>query len=484
MRNKNLGFSLIFVLGLLATGITASRTKWAPWPGNPLVASKVELPSGAVHTRTGSSQSLVLTDAAKASLGLELSPIVLEDYWRSVPIPAEVMEEPGHCEQGVSSTVHGIVLAIHAFHGQTVRSGDPLFTLRPTSELLASTQSALLKSILEIEVAQADLKRISSATESGGLPAVRKIEKENELKRLDSQRLLQMQELLVRGLSVDQIAEIVRTKTLIQELVIRVPKGQSAKDSLTETHNPQDDTNFETQNPTRTEPSSENADHTHESVYSIEQLNVHLGKLIQPGEELCHLARHSRLQIVGRAFEKESVLVTRAIEKNWPVKTIFEVTDESPVIRPGLSILYADNVIEANSRTIRFYIPLPNELVRDCPASNGLSYRSWRFKPGQRACIRLPVEHLLQQIVLPSEAVVNDGVESFVFRANGRRLERVPVRLVYHDSREALVKSGGSLSAGDVVARNQAYQLQLALKNAQGGHTDSHEGHNHAGHEH
>ncbi|WP_205655117.1 HlyD family efflux transporter periplasmic adaptor subunit, partial [Priestia megaterium] len=141
--------------------------------------------------------------------GLELGPVVLQDYWRNQPVPAEVMEEPGHCEQGVSSTIQGIVLKIHAFHGQTVNAGDPLVTLRPTSELLATAQSSLLKSVQEIEQVQFELKRITSVADSGGIPGARKIEKEFELKRLESQRLNLTQELLGRGLTPDQIEEIV-----------------------------------------------------------------------------------------------------------------------------------------------------------------------------------------------------------------------------------------------------------------------------------
>lgn len=479
------GLGFLVVLAVVGTAIAGTRSQWGPIFFPPKVVETDEHSSHLSHAHAAPLKGLVLSDAAKASLGLELSPIVLRDYWRSLPIPAEVMEEPGHCEQGVSSTVHGIVLKIHAFHGQTVRAGDPLFDIRPTSELLAATQSSLLKSIQEIELVQAELKRIAAISESGGIAATRRIEKENELKRQESQRLLLTQELLVRGLSAEQIDEIVRSKVLVQELTIRVPVGQASVDLQAKDHEPLDEA--KPKNNTDGKPDSSgstNTLHEHGSVYSIEQMNVHPGKLIQPGEELCRLARHSQLLIVGRAFESENFLVTRAIEKNWPVKAIFEVTDESPVIRDGLSILYSDNVVEPDSRTIRFYIPLPNELIRDQPSSNGLAYRSWRFKPGQRVKLMLPVEHSLKQIILPSEAVVKEGAESFVFRANGSRLERVPVRLSHLDSQDAVIKSGGSLAAGDVVARNQAYQLELALKNAQSGRTSGHGGHDHAGHSH
>ena len=470
---------------MLGLAIGSTRNQWLPLLTRPTVSVAADPSATDDHAHAEAAKGLVLSDSAKASLGLELSPIVLQEYWRSLPVPGEVMEEPGHCEQGVSATVHGIILRIHAFHGQTVRVGDALFDLRPTSELLATSQTALLKSIQEMDLATAELKRITPLAEKGDIPFTRVIDKQNELKRLDGLRLLQIQELLVRGLSSEQIEKIVDTKTLIQEITIRVPAGLSSAETASNDQSPNgvekspDDHNSKT---LTTAPSK--SYHEHGSVYSIEQLNVHLGKLIQPGEELCRLARHSQLLIAGRAFERENLLVTRAIEQNWPVKAVFEVTDESPVIRDGLSILYSDNVVEPDSRTIRFYIPLANELVRDQPAANGLAYRSWRFKPGQRAQVLLPVEHLLKQIVLPAEAVIKEGAEAFVFRVNGKRLERVPVRLRHLDSRDAVIKTDGTLMAGDVVARNQAYQLELALKNSQGGRNAGHGGHDHAGHSH
>ena len=473
--------------GLATVVIAATQNQWRPllFPPPPFPESAASIEE---HDHAHEDvKSLVLSDAAKASLGLELGRIVLQDYWKNIPIPAEVIEEPGHCEQGVSSTVHGVIQRIHAFHGQTVRSGDPLFDLRPTSDLLITAQTGLLKSIQEIEFVTAELERLKPASE--GLPGARLIEKRNELKRLESQRELQRQELLVRGLSAEQIDEIVRTKSMIQELTIRVPMGQPSAAAAHEKTAPG------TKAPSIDGPdlihhdrSPSGVNHSHGSVYTIEQLNVHLGKLVQPGEELCHLARHSELLLAGRAFERENFLVMQAIEKNWPIKAIFEVTDASPVIRDGLAILYSDNVVEENSRTIRFYIPLPNELVRDQPAANGIAYRSWRFKPGQRARLLLPVEHLEKQIVLPSEAVVKEGTDAYVFRTNGKKLERVSVRLIHLDSRDAVIKSDGTLVAGDVVALNQAFQLELALKNSQSsrssGHGHDHHGHDHGGHEH
>lgn len=425
-------------------------------------------------------KGISLTDRARQNLGLKTGKVELQDWWRSISIPAEVIEEPGHSEQGISSTVQGIVLKIHAFPGQTVRAGDPLVDIQPTSELLATAESSLLKILQEMELVQLQIQRMAPTVESGATPVARKLEKEYELTRLESQRLVQIQELLVRGLTPAQIDEVVKTKSLIRRITVRVPAGVLAGDEAVSLIKLTSDAKEE---PSPSDPAPQLApgNHEHGSVYSLESLSTHLGQLVQPGSELCRLARHSHLLIAGRAFERENHLIAKALENNWPVKAIFETSDDAPLVRDGLSILYSDNIIEADSNTLRFYVPLMNEVVRDSVGPNGLTYRAWRFKPGQKVRLLVPVNHLTKRIVLPAEAVVKEGSDAFVYRMNGKLMEPVAVHVEFLDSREAVLANDGALYPGDYVARNQAYQLSLALKKAQGtgegGH--SHEGHSH-----
>ena len=447
--------------------------------------SGTEAESHAGHDHGSSAvKGIVLSERARENLGLQTGPVELHDWWRTISIPAEVIEEPGHSEQGVSSTVQGIVLKIHAFPGQTVRAGDPLVDIQPTGELLATAESSLLKTLQEIELVRSQIERMTPTVESGATPPIRKIEKEYELKRLESQQLVQHQELLVRGLTPVQINEIIETKTLIRRMTIRTPAGVLPGDE----GNPglkqiSDDATADTSTDEHSAaPSTLPGNHEHGSVYSIEVLNAHLGKLVQPGDELCRLARHSHLLIAGRAFERESHLVARALEHHWTVKAVFETGDDTPVIRDEMSILYSDNVIDTNSSTLRFYIPLTNEVLRDSRGANGLTYRAWRFKPGQKVRLMMPVSQATQRIVLPAEAVVKEGGDAYAFRANGKLLERVAVRVESLDSHDAVLANDGTLVPGDVVARNRAYQLNLALKKAQG--SDSGGGHTHEGHSH
>jgi cobalt-zinc-cadmium efflux system membrane fusion protein len=128
---------------------------------------------------------------------------------------------------------------------------------------------------------------------------------------------------------------------------------------------------------------------------------------------------------------------------------------------------------------LHFYVGLPNRLQRDSGPASSPRYVDWAFKPGQRMQLRIPVERWQKRIVLPVAAVAQDGVESYVFRVNGRLFERQAVHVEYRDPLHAVIANDGSLFPGEQIALNAAQQLQLGIKNKSGGAIDPHAGHNH-----
>ncbi|MFO0945078.1 MAG: efflux RND transporter periplasmic adaptor subunit [Planctomycetota bacterium] len=214
-------------------------------------------------------------------------------------------------------------------------------------------------------------------------------------------------------------------------------------------------------------------------VYTVEKIDVFPGKLVQPGDELCDLAFHTVLNIEGQAFEREADLISQATTHQWPIQAVFESSTEAPFVREGLKILYVDNVVDKENRTFRFHIPLLNEVVRDNKSPSGAVYRSWKFKPGQKVRLLVPVEEWKDRMVLPVDALVKEGPDAYVFRANGAKLERVGVHVEYQDSKSVVLADDGSLFPGDEIAANRAYQINLALKQAAGTGIDPHAGHNH-----
>jgi multidrug efflux pump subunit AcrA (membrane-fusion protein) len=189
------------------------------------------------------------------------------------------------------------------------------------------------------------------------------------------------------------------------------------------------------------------------------------------------------LYIEGQAFEEDAPELTEAANLGTPITAVIEQNGHGTRTVPGLPILYVENKIERDSRALRFYVPLPNEIVRNETTADGHRFIGWRYKPGQRVHLGLPVETWENRIVLPVEAVVREGTDWFVFQQNGDHFDRLPVHVEYRDQRWAVIASDGSLFPGDVVVVSGAYQMHLAMKNQAriraGGGVDPHAGHNH-----
>ena len=93
--------------------------------------------------------------------------------------------------------------------------------------------------------------------------------------------------------------------------------------------------------------------------------------------------------------------------------------------------------------------------------------------------LRVPVEQWQDVIVVPVDAVAQEGLERFVFVENGDHFDRRPVHIQYRDQYDAVIANDGSVFPGDIIALNGAHQLQMAIKNKSGGPVDPHAGHHH-----
>jgi len=94
--------------------------------------------------------------------------------------------------------------------------------------------------------------------------------------------------------------------------------------------------------------------------------------------------------------------------------------------------------------------------------------------------VKIPLgEPWTNQIVLPPEAVVNEGAEAFVFeQMDLEHFDRVAVHVIYQDKDAVIIENDGGL-IGSTLAMSGAYQMHLAIKNKMGGGVDPHAGHTH-----
>jgi multidrug efflux pump subunit AcrA (membrane-fusion protein) len=214
--------------------------------------------------------------------------------------------------------------------------------------------------------------------------------------------------------------------------------------------------------------------------WQIRDLKVSTGSYVTAGTTLCKLADHSELFLEGKAFEQDIPAINRAAANKAKVSVALGLDSRTErKTLTDLSILYLDDKIDPESRTYRFYVTLPNRIAREDITTEGRHFVYWEFKPGERMKIRVPIEKLPDRIVLPAEAVAEDGAEFFVFEANGEHFDRRSVHVEYRDNDWVVIANDGALKIGTTVAESSAHQLQTAMKNKQGGPVDPHAGHNH-----
>jgi hypothetical protein len=151
-------------------------------------------------------------------------------------------------------------------------------------------------------------------------------------------------------------------------------------------------------------------------LYEVQDLKVRLGEQVQAGQTLCLLANHQRLFVEGRAFKSEARALARAAELRVPVRAEFadEAAGDWPPSDP-LTIHHLSNQVDPATRTFAFYLPLDNQATTF--TRGGRTHFVWRYRPGQRVRLRVPVEKLGDAVfVLPAGAAVREGPEAYVFR--------------------------------------------------------------------
>lgn len=406
--------------------------------------------AGHDHSHAGheESNSIALSEQARKNIGLQVANVELKSFTRTITVPGMVVERPGRSLVQVTAPMTGVVTKIYPLEGEAVTPGHKLFDIRLTHEELVQAQADMLRTIEELDVIGREIARIEKLAADGALPAKTLLERKYEQQKQEAVLRSQKQGLLLHGLTQEQIDAIVRTRTLLQTLTVEAPGPTDRMSS---------DMSF----------------------YQVQSLKVAQGQHVTAGDELAELVDHSKLFIEGNAFERDLAEITQASAAGREISVLMETEGKKPQLVPGLRILYTASSIDPNSRTLHFYVTLPNQIEQDSRQSDGSRYVAWRYRPGQRTQLQVPVETWTDRIVLPVDAVVQEGAEAFVFTANGDHFDRRPVHVEYKDQLWAVIANDGSLFPGDVVALAAAKQLQLALKNKAGGGIDPHAGHNH-----
>lgn len=467
------GLAMVLVVGIVA--LTADS--WGPAlkdlvAGSAKADEKEEEDGHAAHD---DGDTIELTDAARKTMGLRLATVEATSYTRSISVPAMVVHRPGRTRFQISAPMTGIVTDIAVVHGQAVWSDALLFKLRLTHEDLVRVQSNFLQTLEQRDVEIKEIKRLKEFI-GKGVPGTVVLEKEYARDKLVAMLKAQREALLLHGLTTEQVKAIETTRKLRHDVTVPVPRLHLDQ-SLHFDHEP------DSHGKTAKKSDGKSKPHKGERHrFVIEQLPVHIGQAVKAGDTLCVLADYGQLFLEGRAFEHDAELLVReslSKTKGKPrhVTAITRSGTDGEVEKEKLKVVYVDNEIDVESRALHFFAALPNSIVRETKR-DGKTFVNWKYRPGQRMQIRVPVETWNNVVVLPADAVARDGAESYVFVENGNTFERRPVVVRYRDQFEVVVEPGDWAVLGlERVAMNGAHQLLVALKIKAGGGGGHHHHH-------
>jgi cobalt-zinc-cadmium efflux system membrane fusion protein len=453
----------IVIGSLLAVGVAAVifQASWLPaaqqflarW--QPVGEKRAAGETGhddAGHAAHGNPNSIELSPQARKNIGLTdnmIQPIKLQPFTRSITIPGMVVERPGRSVMEVTAPFTGHIDRIFSSEGESLKIGQKLFNLRLTHEELVQTQATLLQTAVDLEVIDKELARLEKLSADGSIAGKRLLELKYERGKKESLLEATRQALLLHGISKAQVEAILKNRELFKEITITVGEGDDHDEKAADT------------------------------LYQVQSIKVAQGQHVEAGTTLMVLADHAELYIEGEAFERDVADINRVADDKSPVAAVLETDGAKSEIIENLQILYLSSQLDPQKRTLDFYVTLPNKRQRDSTLADGRRFFSWKYRPGQRVQLEIPIETLPNRIVLPIEAIAQDATETYVFTPNGNNWERRSVHVEFRDQRHAVIANDGALFPGDRVALTGAQQLQVAIKNKSGGAIDPHAGHSH-----
>ena len=432
------------VAGLGATAFF-TRDRWMVW-----IASRTTPAKAAEEAPAPIREATVLklSPQARQNLGLVAKAAKPQTYWRTIQVPGAIVDRPGRSDRGVTAPAVGAIVQVHAFPGDTVKPGDRLFTLRLFSEYLQNTQSELFKATRETLLLKEQRVRLEGPAKSGAIPEVRLIEVDNQLRRQTAAIQAYRQDLLTRGLLPEQI-DGVTEGTFVSTIEVVAPPPVAEVKRAAEIQ----------------QAGFQLIDNRVEGLaYEVQELKVDLGQQVQAGQLLSVLSNHHSLYLEGHAFKQEAPFLEQAAQNGWPVQVEFaeDSREHWPALDQSFQIRHLANSIDPVSRTFDFFIPLTNQSRGY--EQDGQTFVVWRFRPGQRVRLHVPVEELKDVLLLPSAAIVREGPEAYVFRQNGDLFTRIAVHVLHEDRLNVVLANDGSVTPGLYLAQNGGASLNRVLK--------------------
>jgi multidrug efflux pump subunit AcrA (membrane-fusion protein) len=431
-------------------------------------------PAADGHAGHGSSSIVELGETTVANMNLLTGKFQQRDYVHHIRVPAQVEEYQPQGRQAVAAPLAGRVSQVFVTNGEAIEPGKKLFELTITDTSMSEAQLNLMSVTSKIESQQKRLDRLRPLADKGAIAGKQVINLELEMEQLERRKKSLIEEIRIRGVDEQGMQAVLEGKTFNRTVDVYAPKigGQlttvDSVDSVGEQEN-----------------------RGNENWLTVDSIDAKKGTSFQRGDQMCVLTWHGKLLLKGMAFESDMQVIAAAGKQGLPFAAGFGEA-ANHLRREGLPLFSIDNHVDRDSQTFPVYVSIDNEVASRHRDSDGRWHVNWRFKPGQRAHLEIPVENWIQQVIAPISAVVTDGPETFVFKKmdhthqtdDGKvivEFEKIPVRVLYQDARFAVLEDQLKLDLYENYALNKAHQLNMALKQAAsgGGGGHAHHGHSH-----
>lgn len=211
------------------------------------------------------------------------------------------------------------------------------------------------------------------------------------------------------------------------------------------------------------------------SDWDVHEISVKPFQKLEAGAKLMTLANPRQMLLRSEPVGGEAPIILNALKQKLSLEAVPVVEGSGPTLK---DLKIQNLATDEETKTVVALIPASNEQLSTSESERG-KYRTWQLREGQKYMLRVPISKFENVIVLPSDAVTEEGSDKVVFIEDGESFKSAKVAILYQDHEYAVIDSKTSeIFAGDPVVQGGAFALGLAMK-AGTGAVDSHAGHQH-----
>ncbi len=192
--------------------------------------------------------------------------------------------------------------------------------------------------------------------------------------------------------------------------------------------------------------------------WDVENIHVKHGERVEAGATLVTLTNHSKMYLIAKPVGSEISIINSTASNNASIKANPLVPGAAEVLE-GLKIT---KILGRDNDGTHVYLPVTNK-ISSRSEQNGSKYRNWMLRNGMKFILQIPVKKLKDVIVLPSEAVIDNGVDKVIFVKEGKDFIKRKVVVLFQDEEVVVLGEGSEVFPEEPMVTRGAFALNMAL---------------------